>query len=100
MSSCRHLDQLYDAVVEPSAPGCEECLAMGGEWVHLRRCQTCGHIGCCDQSVGRHATAHYRATRHPVIRSHEPHEDWGWCYTDSVEYDPAEDWDREGADLG
>ena len=99
MPSCRHLDRLYDATPLPSAPGCEECLATGGSWVHLRRCQTCGHVGCCDQSVGRHATAHFRATGHPVARSHQPGEEWGWCYVDRVEFDAAEEWDREGAEL-
>src|SRR3981081_749315 len=100
MPSCRHLDALADARVQPSAVGCEECLRTDGAWVHLRRCQTCGHIGCCDQSVGRHASAHFRETGHPVARSHEGREEWSWCYLDKVEYDPAEDWDREGADLG
>jgi hypothetical protein len=100
MPSCRHLDQLLDATVTPSAPGCQVCLASGGTWVHLRLCQTCGHVGCCDQSPNRHARAHAKAAGHPVIRSHQPGEDWAWCFVDSVEYDPDEDWDREGADLG
>ena len=99
MPTCAHLARLADAVVEPSGEGCEECLALDQEWVHLRRCQTCGHVGCCDQSIGRHATAHFKATRHPVIRSLEGREDWTWCFVDGLEYDPAEDWDREGAEL-
>ena len=71
--------------VEPRTPrGCEECLATGGTWVHLRLCLTCGHVGCCDQSPGRHATAHYHETEHPVMRSFEPGENWGWCYVDEV----------------
>ena len=100
MSSCRHLDQLYDKPAVPSASGCEECLALGATWVHLRRCQTCAHIGCCDQSSGRHARGHFKATHHPVIRSHEPREQWRWCFVDSVEYDPDKEWDHEGASLG
>ena len=99
MPTCRHLDKLFDSTVQPSAPGCEDCLATGGTWVHLRRCQTCGHVGCCDQSPGRHARAHFTGTHHPVVRSHERGQEWGWCYVDAVEYDAAEDWDREGAGL-
>ena len=64
--------------------GCEECLKMGGWWVHLRMCQQCGHIGCCDNSPNRHATAHFRATEHPIIRSVEPGEEWSWCYVDEL----------------
>lgn len=71
--------------VRPSAPGCEECLADGHGWVHLRICMTCGHVGCCDDSDGKHATAHFRATGHPIVRSLEPGESWGWCYEDEVE---------------
>lgn len=67
-----------DAV--PSGTGCAECLDAGGWWVHLRRCAQCGHIGCCDTSPAQHATAHYRETGHPVIRSFEPGEDWFWDY--------------------
>jgi uncharacterized UBP type Zn finger protein len=66
--------------------GCEECLATGMRWVHLRMCQTCGHVGCCDNSEGRHATAHHHATGHPIIRSVEPGEDWSWCYVDEVAF--------------
>jgi uncharacterized UBP type Zn finger protein len=71
--------------VRPSAPGCEECLRDGHRWVHLRICMTCGHVGCCDDSAGKHATAHFRATGHPIVRSLEPGETWGWCYVDQVE---------------
>jgi len=81
--SCGHLDQLdIDAV--PVADGCVECLATGGRWVHLRRCVTCGHVGCCDQSPGRHATAHASETPHPLIQSFEPSEDWFWCFADEL----------------
>ncbi|ULE35319.1 UBP-type zinc finger domain-containing protein [Mycobacterium sp. IDR2000157661] len=75
-----------DASVPPSGTGCAECEAHGGWWVHLRRCAACGHIGCCDDSLARHASAHWRATGHPVIRSFEPDEDWFWNY-DTNSYD-------------
>ena len=80
---CRHLDRIRD--VTPSSWGCEDCLAQGRQdWVHLRICQECGHVGCCDNSPGRHATAHFRVAGHPVIRSYEPGEDWYWCYLDQL----------------
>ena len=72
--------------VTPSALGCEECLKVGSWWVHLRLCRTCGHVGCCDDSPNRHATAHNHASSHPVIRSLEPGEDWSWCYADEVAF--------------
>jgi uncharacterized UBP type Zn finger protein len=74
----RHIHRFED--LTPSAEGCEECLAMGDEWVHLRICMTCGHVGCCDNSKNKHATKHHEATGHPIIRSYEPGEDWLWCY--------------------
>jgi hypothetical protein len=74
----------------PSARGCEECLATGGRWVHLRLCLGCGHIGCCDSSPGRHATKHFLASAHPVIQSFEPGETWGWCYVDQRQLGPFE----------
>ncbi|MCL2420176.1 MAG: UBP-type zinc finger domain-containing protein [Conexibacteraceae bacterium] len=67
-----------------SVDGCEECLASGGVWMHLRICLQCGHVGCCDDSPGRHATAHHQSTGHPVIRSLEPEEEWSWCFVDEV----------------
>jgi hypothetical protein len=73
--------QGIDVSVPPSGDGCVECLASGGWWVHLRRCAQCGHIGCCDTSPSRHATAHARDTGHPVIRSYEPGEAWFWDFT-------------------
>lgn len=80
---CSHLAGLSD--VEALTPdGCAECLATGGRWVHLRMCLTCGHVGCCDSSPNRHATAHFRQTDHPVVRSFEPGEDWRWCYLDEA----------------
>ena len=80
--ACTHLWAIQP--VRPSAPGCEDCLRIGGWWVHLRMCLSCGHVGCCDASPNRHATKHFRATGHPVIRSLEPGEDWMWCYIDEV----------------
>ena len=86
--SCTHLGEIKN--VDPRTPdGCEECLKIGGEWVHLRLCLSCGHVGCCDQSPNRHATAHFHRSQHPIIRSFEPGEDWGWCYVDEIEFDPA-----------
>lgn len=69
-----------DVTAAPSGPGCLECEASGGWWVHLRRCAQCGHVGCCDSSPAQHATAHFRETGHPVMRSYEPGEDWFWDY--------------------
>jgi thioredoxin reductase (NADPH) len=66
--------------VAPSGHGCQECLASGSEWVHLRLCLTCGHVGCCDDSPNKHATKHNRKVGHPVIRSFEPGEEWAYCY--------------------
>jgi uncharacterized UBP type Zn finger protein len=86
--ACTHLDQVRD--VDPRTPaGCEECLAEGGWWVHLRLCQSCGHVGCCDNSPNRHATKHFHQTKHPLIRSFEPGEDWSWCYVDEAFLEPA-----------
>jgi uncharacterized UBP type Zn finger protein len=70
---------------KPRTPqGCEECLKMGDTWVHLRLCEICGHVGCCDSSKNKHATKHFKATQHPVMRSFEPGENWKWCYIDQV----------------
>jgi uncharacterized UBP type Zn finger protein len=85
---CTHLDHVHD--VEPRTPeGCEECLRMHSEWVHLRLCLECGHVGCCDSSPNRHATKHFHKTGHPIVRSFQPDEDWGWCYIDEVTFEPA-----------
>jgi uncharacterized UBP type Zn finger protein len=83
---CTHLDQVEVTELPATIAGCEECLAMGSRWVHLRMCETCGHIGCCDDSPNRHATAHFHATEHPVMRSAEPGEDWSWCFVDQVAF--------------
>jgi hypothetical protein len=80
---CSHLDQV-DVGATPSSQGCEDCLREGGRWVHLRMCRTCGHVGCCDSSPSKHATAHYAAVDHPIMSSFEPGEDWVWCFPDEV----------------
>ena len=86
MPTCTHTDQLQDVV--PSAAGCEECLRTGSRWVHLRLCLSCGHVGCCDSSPNRHATAHFHETDHPIIQSFERGDDWAWCYVDQVDMAP------------
>jgi uncharacterized UBP type Zn finger protein len=83
---CSHLDRVEVTELPAEIAGCEECLRTGGSWVHLRMCESCGHIGCCDNSPGKHATAHFHETSHPIIRSAEPGEDWSWCYVDEVSF--------------
>ncbi len=86
MATCEHVPQIQE--VTPSGPGCEDCLAAGrDDWVHLRICQECGHVGCCDSSPGTHATKHFHAGGHPIVRSFEPGEDWFWCYVDEVMFE-------------
>jgi hypothetical protein len=82
---CAHLDTVSE--VEPSSEGCEDCLLIGGRWVHLRMCMTCGKIGCCDSSPNRHASRHARDVGHPIARSAEPGEDWSWCFVDEVAFE-------------
>jgi uncharacterized UBP type Zn finger protein len=85
MTTCPHLVDLPTADPEPSEPGgCAECLATGLRWVHLRICLSCGNIGCCDSSPGRHAAKHAGTSGHPIIRSYEPGEDWRWCFVDET----------------
>jgi uncharacterized UBP type Zn finger protein len=79
---CSHLGEARE--VRSDAKGCEDCLKTGDRWVHLRICLSCGHVGCCDSSVNRHARKHYQTTGHPLIRSHEPGEEWRWCYADET----------------
>ena len=73
--------------VRPRSNGCEECLKTGTRWIHLRLCMSCGHVGCCDNSVGKHARKHYESTRHPIMKSFEPGEEWKWCYVDEIQMD-------------
>lgn len=82
MQTCQHLDTITE--VAPSDDGCHDCLQIGGQWVHLRLCEACGHVGCCDSSPNRHATAHVRASSHPIVRSFEPGEEWFYCYPDDL----------------
>jgi uncharacterized UBP type Zn finger protein len=81
--SCTHFDQIRD--VEPRTRGCEDCQKIGGRWVHLRMCRSCGKVGCCDSSPNRHATAHFHEAGHPIARSVEPGESWSWCYVDEMQ---------------
>jgi uncharacterized UBP type Zn finger protein len=85
-SGCSHAATIHHRG-RPKTRGCEECLAMGDSWVHLRMCTECGHVGCCDSSKNRHASQHYRATKHPIIRSLEPGEAWGWCFVDELMFE-------------
>src|SRR3974390_2544008 len=82
---CAHLHSVKP--VRPRTSGCEECLALGDTWLHLRLCRTCGHVGCCDDSPNKHATRHFHATGHPIIEGYDPPEGWGWCYVDKVLFD-------------
>lgn len=82
--ACTHLDQVQVFEAPGAIAGCEDCLATGARWVHLRMCQTCGRIGCCDSSPNQHATKHARALAHPVFRSVEPGEEWSWCDVDET----------------
>jgi uncharacterized UBP type Zn finger protein len=79
---CAHVAGVKLHRVQRPTPGCEDCLKIGGRWVHLRVCLTCGHVGCCDSSPHRHATAHFHASRHPIITSGEVGETWAFCYPD------------------
>jgi uncharacterized UBP type Zn finger protein len=84
MASCTHLDSVKILRLPDAVDGCEDCLAMGGRWVHLRICLQCGHVGCCDSSPNRHASGHARSAGHPIVRSIEPGEDWSWCFVDEL----------------
>lgn len=81
-TSCTHLDQIK--VTRTDKTYCEECIKTGDSWVHLRLCLSCGHVGCCDSSPNRHASKHFRHTRHPLMRSVEPGEAWMWCFVDEI----------------
>jgi uncharacterized UBP type Zn finger protein len=86
---CTHTDAITTTAA--GTDGCEDCLEIGGQWLHLRRCVTCGHVGCCDNSPNRHATAHFTVSAHPLIQSFEPGEEWLWCYVDEVAFEVASD---------
>jgi uncharacterized UBP type Zn finger protein len=82
--ACTHVGDVQLRELPAEVAGCEDCLRAGGKWLHLRICLTCGHVGCCDSSPNRHATAHHHETSHPIMRSLEPGEGWSWCYVDDV----------------
>ena len=79
---CAHLDQIR--ITRTKKRVCEDCVLTGDDWVHLRMCLICGHVGCCDSSINKHATRHFHESRHPLIRSLEPGETWIWCYADDM----------------
>jgi Zn-finger in ubiquitin-hydrolases and other protein len=83
---CSHLDQVLVTELPQHIAGCEECLKIGSRWLHLRMCETCGKIGCCDSSPNRHASRHAADDGHPIFRSAEPGEDWSWCAVDELAF--------------
>ena len=83
-SPCSHLEHVQITELPEEVEGCEECLAGGTSWLHLRICLECGKVGCCDSSPMRHASAHARGEDHPIVRSLQPGEDWCWCFVDEV----------------
>ena len=82
MKSCSHLDTIHE--VRRGSDGCDQCVALGDTWVHLRMCMACGRVGCCDSSKNKHASRHASEPGHPIARSLEPGEDWMWCYVDET----------------
>jgi hypothetical protein len=82
---CSHLESIREA--PPTSNGCEECLERGSRWLHLRRCASCGHVGCCDGSPNKHASKHAKASAHPIVQSFEPGEEWFWCYEDEAGFE-------------
>jgi hypothetical protein len=84
MTTCTHLDHVRVTRLPESVEGCEDCLASGGKWLHLRICLECGKVGCCDDSPNHHARNHAETSGHPIIRSLEPHEEWSWCFVDDI----------------
>jgi len=83
MRTCSHLKQA-NLETQARTKGCEECEKIGDEWVALRLCLSCGHVGCCDSSKNKHGTKHFNSTNHPVIESFEPGENWKWCFVDEI----------------
>ncbi len=83
---CSHLDQVEYLELPDEIAGCVECLKTGDRWVHLRMCQVCGKIGCCDSSPNRHASKHYAEVGHPIMRSAQPGEDWSFCFADELTF--------------
>lgn len=91
-ATCTHGDHVHE--VRASADGCEDCMRIGDNWIHLRLCMECGHVGCCDDSRNKHASKHFHTTQHPIIASFEPGEDWGWCFIDEEMLEA--DWPIDG----
>ena len=85
---CAHVDQVTIKEVKRPGDACEECVQIGGEWVHLRVCLTCGHVSCCDSSPNRHASQHAHSTHHPIVTSAEAGETWVWCFADDMAISP------------
>jgi uncharacterized UBP type Zn finger protein len=83
---CPHIEQADTKIVAKSR-GCEQCLALGDSWVHLRVCLQCGQVGCCDSSKNKHATKHFHASKHPMVRSLQQGARWAWCYVDEVGFE-------------
>jgi uncharacterized UBP type Zn finger protein len=84
MPGCTHLDHIQITELPEAVDGCEDCLLIGSPWLHLRICLECGHVGCCDDSPNRHASAHAKSAAHPIIHSLEPREEWSWCFLDEL----------------
>jgi uncharacterized UBP type Zn finger protein len=83
-ATCTHLNTIQMTELPEAVDGCEDCLREGSEWLHLRICLECGHVGCCDDSPNQHASRHAAASSHPIIRSLEPGEEWCWCFVDEL----------------
>jgi hypothetical protein len=80
-ATCSHLDEITQT--GPGVEVCAACVAIGGEWLHLRQCRICGRTGCCDTSPNKHASAHYRETGHPIMRALDEGQTWSWCFVDN-----------------
>jgi hypothetical protein len=91
VAACAHVDEVTTEWEPLADPVCEDCAREGrSDWVSLRRCLSCGHVGCCDSSPGLHATGHHQGTGHPVVQSLQPGQDWAWCYVDETSMRPAD----------
>jgi hypothetical protein len=91
MAACEHVDEVRQDLSPVADPVCDDCARTGdASWVSLRQCMTCGHVGCCDSSPNRHATAHHQGTSHPMVQTLQPGQDWAWCYVDEVTMRPVD----------
>jgi uncharacterized UBP type Zn finger protein len=82
--ACDHLHHVLITELPESVEGCDDCLASGDPWLHLRICLECGKVGCCDSSPNQHASRHAHESAHPIMRSLEPGEAWSWCFIDEI----------------